>query len=117
MLPSSLPLSHSWDFMLPFPAPDEFGRFRVRFQLILSKRFHFLQNFTAFSFRFLRFLSNCMLTAQHKSENLCRVYTCRFDKQIPNGMLVKKYFLVDKLAQYFVCEVDRKLTSYCQQKF
>jgi len=72
MLPSSLPLPHSWDFMLPLPAPDKVGRFRVRFrfQLILYKRFHFLQNFTAFSFRFLRFLSNCMLTAQHKSENL-----------------------------------------------
>jgi len=47
---------------------------------------------------------------------LCRVYTCRFDNQVPNGRLVKKYFLVDKLAQYFVCEVDRKPTSYCKQK-
>jgi len=49
MLPSLLPLSHSWDFLLPLPAPDKVGRFRVhfRFQLILSKRF-----------RFLRFLSN-----------------------------------------------------------
>jgi len=39
-----------------------------RFQRILTKRF--LQNFTASSFRLLRFLSNCMLTAQHKTENL-----------------------------------------------
>jgi len=69
MLPSSLPLPHSWDFLLP--APDKVGRFRVRFrfQLILSKRFRFLQNFTASSFRFLRFLSNGMLTSQHKTEN------------------------------------------------
>jgi len=66
MLPSSLPLPHSWEFLLP--APDKVGRF----QLILSKRFRFLQNFTASSFRFLYFLSN-MLTAQHKTENLvCR---------------------------------------------
>jgi len=73
MLPSSLP--HSWDFLLPLPAPDKIGRFRVRFrfQLILSKRFRFIQNFTASSFFFLRFLSHCMLTAQHKTENLvCR---------------------------------------------
>jgi len=62
LLLSLLPLSHSWDFLLP--APDKVGRFRVRFrfQLILLKRF-----------RFLRFLSNGMLTAQHKTENLiCR---------------------------------------------
>jgi len=72
MLPSSLPLPHSWDFLLPLPAPDKVGRFRVcfRFQLILSKRLRFLQNFTASSFRFLCFLSNFMLTAQHKTENL-----------------------------------------------
>jgi len=58
-LPSSLPLPHSWDFLIPLPAPDKVGRFRVRFrfQLILSKRFRFLQNFTASSFRFLRFLT------------------------------------------------------------
>jgi len=40
---------------------------------------------------------------------LYRVYTCRFDNQIPNGKLLIKYFLVVKLAQYFVCEEDRKL--------
>jgi len=59
-------------FWLPLPAPDKVGRFRVRFrsQLILSKRFRFLQNFTTSSFRFLSFLSNGMLTAQHKAENL-----------------------------------------------
>jgi len=73
MLSSSLP--HSWDFLLLLPALDKIDRFRVCFcfQIILSKRFHFLQNFTAFSFRFLRFLSICMFTAQHKTENLvCR---------------------------------------------
>jgi len=62
-------------FLLPLLAPDKVGRFRVRFRfkLILSKRFRFLQNFTASSFHFLRFLSNCMLFAQHKTENLvCR---------------------------------------------
>jgi len=50
--------------------------------------------------------------------SLCRVYTCRFDNQIPNEKLVKKYFLVAiaKLAQYFVCEEDRKLSSYCKQE-
>jgi len=73
MLPSLLPLPHSWDFLLPLPAPDNAGRFRVHFQLILLTRFRFLQNFTASSFRFLHFLSNFMLTAQHKTENLvCR---------------------------------------------
>jgi len=62
MLPSLLPLSHSWNILLPLPALDKVDRFRVRFR--------FLQNFTASSFRFLRFLSNCMLIAQHKTENL-----------------------------------------------
>jgi len=72
MLPSSLPLPHSWDFLLPLPAPDKIGRFRVRvrFKLILSKRFRCLQNFTAFSFRFLRFLSVCMLTAQFSAQKI-----------------------------------------------
>jgi len=47
----------------------------------------------------------------------CRVYTCRFDNQVPNGKLVKKSFLVVKLAKYFVCEEDmRKLSSYCKQE-
>jgi len=67
MLPSSLSLPHSWDFLLPLPAPDKVGR--SRFQLILSKRLPLPSEF----FRFLRFLSNFMLTAQQKSENLvCR---------------------------------------------
>jgi len=44
--------------------------------------------------------------------DLCRVYTYRFDNQVPKGKLLKKYFLVVKLAQYFVCKVDRKLASY-----
>jgi len=43
--------------------------------------------------------------------NQCRVYTCRFDNQVLNGKLVKKYFLVTKLAQYLICEEDRKLAS------
>jgi len=43
--------------------------------------------------------------------NWCRVYTCRFDNQVPNAKLVKKYFLVVKLAQYFVCEEDIKLSK------
>jgi len=47
---------------------------------------------------------------------LCCVYTCRFDNQIPNGKLVKKYFHVVKLAKYFVCKEERKLTSYCKQE-
>jgi len=42
--------------------------------------------------------------------------TCRFDYQVVNGKLVKKYFRFVKLAQYFVCEEDRKLASYCKQK-
>jgi len=66
MLPSLFPLPYSWDFLLPLPAPGKVGRFR--FQLILSKRFRFLQNFTASSFRFLLFPSDCMLTTQHKTE-------------------------------------------------
>jgi len=40
---------------------------------------------------------NCL-----KHGNLCRVYTCRFDNQVQNGKLVKKYFFVVKLAQYFL---------------
>jgi len=48
---------------------------------------------------------------------LCRVYTCWFDNQVPKGKFLKKYFLVVKLAQYFVYEVDRKLASYCKQEF
>jgi len=46
--------------------------------------------------------------------NLCRVYTCRFDNQVANERLIKKYFVVVKLAQYFVCKVDRKLA--CQNR-
>jgi len=42
-------LPHSWDFLLPLPVPDKVGHFWVHFQLILSKHFHFLQNFTASS--------------------------------------------------------------------
>jgi len=62
MLPSLLLLPYSWDFLLP--ALDKVGRFRVCFcyQLILSKRFRFVQSFTASSFRFLRFLRNCILS-------------------------------------------------------
>jgi len=40
----------------------------------------------------------------------------RFDNQVPKGKLLKKYVLVVKLEQYFVCEVDRKLASYCKQE-
>jgi len=47
---------------------------------------------------------------------LCRVYTCRFDNQVPNRKFAKKYFLLVKLTQLFVCEVDRKLASYCKQE-
>jgi len=32
------------------------------------------------------------------------------------GELVKKYFLIAKLAQYFVCEKDGKFASYCKQE-
>jgi len=35
-----------------------------------------------------------------------------FDNQVPNGKLVKKYVVLVKLAQYFVCEGDKKLVSY-----
>jgi len=38
-----------------------------------------------------------------------------FENQVPKEKLLKKYFLV-KLAQYFVCEVDRKLALYCNQE-
>jgi len=47
---------------------------------------------------------------------ICRVYTCRFNNQIPNGKFVKKYFLVVKLAQYLVSKEDRKLALYCKQE-
>jgi len=46
----------------------------------------------------------------------CCVYTCRFDNQVLKGKFVKKYFLVVKLAQYFVGEEDRKPATYCKQK-
>jgi len=48
---------------------------------------------------------------------IMRVYTCRFDKQVPNRNLVKTCFLVDKLEQYVVFEEDRKLASYCKMNF
>jgi len=41
---------------------------------------------------------------------------CRFDNQVLNGKLVKKYFIAAKLAQYFICKEDRKLASYCKQE-
>jgi len=63
MLLSLLPLPHSLNLLLL--VPDKVSRFRVRFQLLLSKRFRFLQNSIASSFRFLCF--------QHNTENLvCR---------------------------------------------
>ena len=52
MLPSSLPLPHLWNVLLPLPAPDKISRFRVRFRFHilvctscdwLSTRFHKLQ--------------------------------------------------------------------------
>jgi len=52
----------------------------------------------------------------HRTQTLCRVNTYRFDNQVPNEKFVKKYFLDTKLAQYFVCEEDRKVTSYCKQE-
>jgi len=30
--------------------------------------------------------------------------------------VLKKFFLVVKLAQYFVCKVNKKLASYCRQE-
>jgi len=85
-------------FLLPLPAPLEVSCFRVRFRFltlgIFCFRFRlriklfasefasasslFCQNasasfriLTASNFRFLRFLSNCMLTAQRKTETSC----------------------------------------------
>jgi len=52
----------------------------------------------------------------HAFQDLCRVYTCRFDNQVTNEKLIKKYFLVVKLTQYFVCDVNRQLASYCKQE-
>ena len=49
MLPSSLPLPHLWNYLLPLPAPDRISRFRVRFffQSFSSKCFRFHKNLTA----------------------------------------------------------------------
>jgi len=86
MLPSSLPLPHSWDFLLL--ALDKVGRFRVRFQLILSKCF--LQNFTASSFRFLCFLSNsiCSLLST-KLKTYCA--------KNPSSLLLDRYHKIGLL--------------------
>ena len=51
MLPSSLPLPHVWNFLLPLPAPDRISRFRVHFRS-LSKCFFFHKNLTASTFLF-----------------------------------------------------------------
>jgi len=65
---------------------------------------------------------NPFLSLSRKESNprlqkaLCRVYTCRFDNQMLNRKLVKKYFIVVKLAQYFVCDENKKLASYCKQE-
>jgi len=45
---------------------------------------------------------------------LCRVYTCKFENQVPNGNLKKSIILVAKVAQYFVCKEERKLALYCK---
>ena len=45
MLPSSLPLPHLWNFLLPLPASDRISRFRFRF--LSSKCFRFYKNLTA----------------------------------------------------------------------
>ena len=50
MLPSSLPLPHLWNFLLPLPAPDRISRFR--FRSLLSKCFRFHKNLTASCLRF-----------------------------------------------------------------
>jgi len=69
MLPSSLPLPHSWVFLLPLP--DKVVRFR--FLHILLKSFCFLQNFIASSFRFLNVQKICQvycLDRYHKMRRL-----------------------------------------------
>jgi len=48
---------------------------------------------------------------------LYRVYTCRFDNQVPNGKLVKKYFLVVKLAQYLFVKKIESLLHIASKKF
>jgi len=50
------------------------------------------------------------------NSHLCRVYTSRVDNQVAKEKLTKKYFLY-KLAQYFVCEMDRTRASNCNIKF
>ena len=49
MLPSSLPLPHLWNFLLPLSAPAKIIRFRIRFhfQSFSSKCFRFHKNLTA----------------------------------------------------------------------
>ena len=49
MLPSSLPLPHIGNFLLPLPAPDRISCFQVRFRFksLSSKCFRFHKNLTA----------------------------------------------------------------------
>ena len=47
MLPSSLPLYHLWNFLLPLPASDRAGRFRVRFRFQSFSSKCFRKNLTA----------------------------------------------------------------------
>jgi len=46
--------------------------------------------------------------------DLCRVYTCRFDNQVPNEKLVKKHFCVVKVTRCIVCKEDRKPPLDCR---
>ena len=88
MLPTSLPLPHLWNFLLPPPAPDRASRFRVclRFQSFSSKCFcfRFHKNLTASASTSLLSMKQLIAFSLKKKQAslLCKLFhlTCVVDR-------------------------------------
>ena len=86
MLPSSLPLPHLWNFLLPLPAPDKISRFRFRFrfQFLLSKCFRFHKNLTAYSSTSVQSMKQLIVFSVTKKQAtlFCKLFylTCVVDR-------------------------------------
>jgi len=48
---------------------------------------------------------------------LCRIYTCRFDNQVPKGKLLKKYFLLPSSRNILFLKWKESLLHTASKKF
>ena len=79
MHPSSLPLPHIWNFLVPLSAPERISRFRLRFrfQSLSSKCFRFRFHIPA-----RNETANCILCKKKQASLLCKLFylTCFVDR-------------------------------------